>query len=254
MTCQRKYLLALNILLIFFFNKPDIQAQTPSVDAALTKAFATDELLPQLIDAAIKYSPEIKRLNSNVKVAQSNLKINKNGIFNGLALQGNYRYGTNFSAVTDESVFNNGAYSLTTVQSGFYSAGIGLNIPLATIFNRKHIIRSSQAQIETIAFERDNSALYVKQEVIRLYQALKLAHKLLALSSSNKQAFQVNYNLAEKEFLQGQLSVSEISRMLEFINKAKMDYETNLNNFQTSLIQLEAYVGVSLMSFLKQVK
>jgi outer membrane protein TolC len=254
MASPKKYFVVLNILLIFSFNKIVAQTSSSTTDAALTKAFATDELLPLLIESAVKNSPEVKRLGSNVRVAESNLKMNKNAIFNTVALQGNYHYGTNYSAVNDETVFNNGIYRLTTVQTGFYSAGVGLNIPLAIIFNRKHLLRASQSQVEMIAHEKDNASLYVKQEVIRLYQALKLAHKLLMLSSSNKQAFQVNYNLAEKEFLQGQSNVSEISRMLEFINKAKMEYETNLNSFQTSLLQLEAYVGVSLTSFLKQVK
>ncbi len=254
MTVQKRYLIVLSIFLTSFLRANEVRSQSSSVDASLTKAFATDELLPVLIEAALKNSPDVKRLTTNIIVAESNLKVSKNAILSGLAANTSYHYGTNYSAVNNESVFNNGFYNLTTAQTGFYNIGIGLSMPITNILNRKHILRANRAQIQMAANDRDNSALLVKQDIIRMYQALKLAHKILALSSSNKQAFQVNYNLAEKEFLQGQLSVSEISRMLDFINKAKMEYETNLNNFQTILLQLETYAGVSLMSLLKQVK
>jgi len=254
MTLQKKYLVVISILWTLFFNFSETRAQVTAVDATLTRVLATDELLPLLIDAAIKNSPQIKRHTNNMKVAESNLKVSKNVIFNGITVGGNYHYGTNYSAVTDQTSYENTLNRLTMVQSGFYSLGGGLSIPLTSILNRKHFIRANRAQIEMVENDKDISALSIKQDVIGLYQAFKLSHKLLALNAANRQAFQVNYNLAEKEFLQGQLSVSEVSRMLDMFNKSKMEYETSLNTFQTNLIQLETFTGVTLTSLLQQVK
>ncbi|WP_259016108.1 TolC family protein [Emticicia fluvialis] len=254
MALRKNSLIVFIFLVSYFFTISETRAQVTAADDALTRALATDALLPLLIDAALKNSPQIKKLNSNLKAAESTLKYNKNLIYSGITVGGNYHYGTNYSAVTDQTSYENVLNRLTMVQSGFYSVGGGISFPLSGLLNRKHLINTGKAQIESIENDKDVSALSIRQDVIALYQELKLSHKLLAISSSNKQAFQVNYNLAEKEFLQGQLSVSEVSRMLDYINKAKMEYETTLNKFQTNLFQLESFTGVSLSSLLQQVK
>lgn len=253
MTCLKKYFVLFVTVFMFLCNKAEVYAQTPSVDAALTKAFATDELLPLLIESAVKNSGNVRRFEKNIHLAEANLKINKNTLYNGLSLISSYYYGTNYAAVADATAatsFNR----LTTTQTGFYNVGVGFQLPLTTLLNRKHLVKSAQMQIEMIASEKDNAILGVKEEVIRLYQELKLSQKLLAITNNNKQGLQMNYSLAEKEFVQGQITVEQISRVLDINNKAKMEYETALNRFQTNLMQLENFTGVSIVELLKRVK
>lgn len=254
MTPQRKYLIVLSIFLTSLFSINEAHSQSSSVDAALTKALTTDELLPFLIESAVRNSAQVKRLDNNISLAEADLARNKNALYSGITLLSTYRYGTNYSAINDETVFNDGVYRLTSIQQGYYNVGIGLQFPIINLFNRKHIIKLGQSQIGMISNEKEYISLNVKQEVIRLYQEMKLYQRLLTISSSNKQSFQVNYTLSEKEFLQGNLTVEEISRILDFLNKSKIEYETNLNKFQTSIMQLEAFTGVTLASLLKRVK
>ena len=252
MTCLKKYF-STCIILFIILNRIELKAQSTSIDGAFAKAFATDELLPILIDAAIKNSGEIRKYDKNIQFAEANYKINKNAIYSGLALISSYSYGTNYAAVADATV-SNSFNRLTTTQTGFYNIGAGLQLPLTSIINRKHIIKAGRMQVEMLMGEKDNSTLMVKQEVIRMYQELKLSQKLLAISTSSKQALQINYDLAEKEFLQGQLTVEQISRVLEINNKAKMEYENSLNLFQTNILQLETFTGINLVSLLKKAK
>ncbi|MES2517373.1 MAG: TolC family protein [Bacteroidota bacterium] len=224
--------------------------QKISTDSLLTKAFANDQLLPILIAAAQKNSPEIKRLGSGIEFATANQKISKNAIFERLSLLASYHYGTNYSAINDANSIN----SFTTVQTGFYNLGVGLQLPVSQILNRKHFAKSTQSQIEMANYEKENTGLYIKQRVIEYYQDLKLSHRLMLISSNNKQAAQVNYKMGERDFLQAQITVDQISRVLDIFNKSKIEYETYLNRFQTSLMQLDAYSGVSFSSLLNQVK
>ena len=103
-------------------------------------------------------------------------------------------------------------------------------------------------------WEKNNTSLYIKQEVIRLYQDFKLSQKLVTISSKNKEASQINYVMAEKDFVQGQIPVSEISRLLDIANKSSQEFETNLNRFQTNYMQLEAYTNTNLLTLIKQVQ
>ncbi|WP_238806564.1 TolC family protein [Emticicia aquatica] len=225
-------------------------SQKISTDSLLIKALANDQLLPILINSAQKFSPDVKRMSANVEYSSANQRISRNAIFSSFSFLSSYHYGTNYSAVTEF----NAANSFTTVQTGFYNIGVGLQLPLSLILNRRHLLKSTQSQLEMAQFDKENSNLYVKQQVIRYYQELKLSHRLMVISSSNRQAAQINFKLGEKEFMQGQLSVGQYSTILDIFNKAKIEYETNLNRFQTSLMQLDAYTGVSFSTLLNQVK
>jgi outer membrane protein TolC len=246
---HKKYIIGLLIGACFLFST-SVYCQKISTDSLLIKALANDQLLPTLISAAQKFSPEIKRLGAGIEFSQANQRISKNAILSRLSLLSSYHYGTNYSAVNEQNVAN----SFTTIQSGFYNVGVGLQLPITEIINRKHLMKSTQAQIDMAAFEKEDAGLYVKQRVIEYYQELKLSHRLMMVSGSNKQAAQINYKMAEKEFMQGQMTVEQISRLLDIFNKSKIEYETYLNRFQTSLMQLDAYTGLSFSSLLNQVK
>jgi len=253
MTCLKRFLTVFCTVAMLITIKTEVHAQVTSVDATLAKAFASDELLPFLIDAALKNSGEVKKFDKSIQLAEANLKINKNSLYSGLAFQSAYSYGTNYAAVADATAATN-FNRLTTTQTGFYNVGVGLQLPLTTLINRKHLVKSARMQMEMFGHEKETATQVVRQEVIRMYQELKLSQKLLAISTNNRQSLQLNYDLAEKEFLQGQMTVEQLSRVLEMNNKAKIEYETTLNMFQTSLMQLETFTGTTLALLLKRVR
>lgn len=224
--------------------------QKVSTDSLLTKVFSNDQLLPQLITAAQKFSPEIKRLSSGVDFAIANKKISKNAIFDRISVLASYYYGTNYSAVNESNSLNR----FSTVQTGFYNLGVGVQLPVSQIINRRHFEKATQSQIDMANYEKENTNLYIKQRVIEYYQDLKLSHKLMLISSNNRQAAQINYKIGERDFLQGQITVEQNARLLDIYNKSRIDFETYLNKFQTSLMQLDAYTSISFSTMLNQVK
>lgn len=224
--------------------------QKISTDSLLSRAFANDQLLPTLINSAQKFSPEIKRFSNGIELATANQKIAKNIVYSGISFLSSYQYGTNYSAINEV----NNPNRFSTNQSGFYNIGAGLQLSLVNIINRKHLIKQTQSQIDIALNEKEGAALFVKQRVIEFYQELKLAHKLVLISNNIKQSAQLNYKMAERDFLQGQITVDQNSRVLDIVNKSKIEYETYLNRFQTSLMQLDTYTGVSFSTLLNQLK
>ena len=249
---KRYSFLFLGIAFLILCQVNPLRAQDLSADSLLTKALQTDELLPMLIDSAIKYSPVVRRMANSINYADESLQLNKKSIYSSLSLNSSYNYGTNYSAVNNSAgtALNN----FTTNQTGFYNMGIGIQLPLTQIVSRKNLIRSAEAQVRIATADKDNASLYVKQEVIRLYQEFKLAHKLVMVSGKNKQSAQINYAMAERDFTQGQSSVDQEARVMDIYNKSVIEYETYVNRFQTAYMQLESYTGTNLSSLLKLVK
>ncbi len=243
-------LCAITVISILLSGK--IRAQSPSIDSLLIRVMETDELLPRLIDSAIKYSAMVRRMDNSVVLAGEGLQLSKKNIYSSLSLNSSYNYGTNYSAINNSA--GTSLNNFTTSQNGFYNMGVGIQFPLTNIISRKNLIRSGEAQVKMATAEKDNATQYVKQEVIRLYQDFKLSIKLLMISGKNKQSAQINYAMAEKEFAQGQSSIDQETRVMDVYNKSVIEYETYVNRFQTSYMQLELYVGTNLSSLIKQGK
>ena len=239
-------------MLLLLLNKFTARAQISPLDSLLVKAFASDELLPKLIDSAIKYSPEVSRIGYTVDYANDIRKINKNSIWSGVSLLSSYNYGTNFSAINNPS--GSVANTLTKAQTGYYNVGIGLQLPITQLINRKSIIHADESLIKASVSEKGKAALFVKQEVIRIYQEFKLSQKLVVVSGKSKEFALINYKMTEKDFVQGQGNVEQIARVQDIYTKALIEYETFVNRFQTSFMQLEAYTGADILTLLKQVK
>jgi outer membrane protein TolC len=254
MVCTQKHILGLCLFLLLGIGNINIKAQTVSADILLTKALESDDFLPLLIEAAIKYSPQVKRSANSVDVATSNLHISKNAIFSGLGVNSSYNYGTNYSAVNNPGGVGSATNTFTTSQSGFYNLGVVVQLPLISILNRKHLLKAGQAQINMAKADQESVNMAIKEDVIRQYQELKLAKKILELSNNSLQTAQSNAIMAEKQFLQNQIAIDQASGVQQAYNKAKIEYETSLNSFQTIFMQLEAYIGVNLTTLLQKIK
>lgn len=249
---NRKYFVW-SFVLMLVLNKFTAEAQVTPLDSLLVKAFATDELLPMLIDSAIKNSPEVSRIGYTVDYWNDVRKINKNSIFDGVSFNSSYNYGTNFSAVNNPSGIGS-TTNLTKAQTGYYNTGIGLQLPFSKLINRKSIIHADQSQVKAAISEKGKAALFVKQEVITIYQEFKLNQKLVVVSGKTKEFALINYKMVEKDFIQAQGTVEAIARVQDIYTKSMIEYETFVNRFQTSFMQLEAITGTDLLLLLKQVK
>jgi outer membrane protein TolC len=235
---------------VSFLNKLSAQEASVGLDSLLVKVLANDALLPMLIDSAIKYSPEARKTRSLQTRAGLDVKINKNALYDMVSLHSSYGYGTNYSAVNNQSavVGNN----LTTSQSAFYNVGVGIQLPLTLLINRKNVSRIQKTMVDVAVAEKDNAEMRIKQDVITLYQEFKLQQKLLIISSKSKQSAEVNNTIAQKDFLNAQISIDQVSSVAEKYNKSVVDFETNIIKFQTSLMQLETYTNANLSLLIRK--
>lgn len=250
---KRRYLLLTAFCAIVLLHPQLVKAQTPAFDSLLKKALETDELLPYLIDSAAKYSPALKRMQNNVDAMKENLSISKNQIFSGVNANSSFNYGTNFAAITSQNNVTAGS-NFTNAQTGFYNVGLGIQVPLTQIINRKHILKAGASQVEMAKSEKEVVMYELKQDVIRMYHQFKLAHKLLGISSKNNQSAQINYAMMEKDFIQGQVTVSQLAVVTEMANKSAVEFETTSNNFQSMYMQLETLTHTNLLTLIQLVK
>lgn len=240
------------IVFLLVLLNASAKAQSPSIDSLLSKALASDVLLPMLMDSAIKYSAEARMSRSNETLALANYDIKRKAVYNALSLHTSYGYGTNYAAVNNQS--STVPTNLTTAQSMYYNVGVGLQLPITQIINRKSIRKAEQSIVEIAVADKEKTVLEIRQEVIKLYQEFKLIQKLMSVSYKNLQSAGINNTLAEKDFLNGQITVEQASLVQVHYNNAVIAYETYKNNFQSSYLQLEVFTGTNLSALIMHIK
>lgn len=247
----KKNLLAFCLLLLCAAGK----SQDFPSDSALARILQSDALLPLLIDSAVKNSPEIRRQGKNIQLFEQNLRTAQKSILNSVAFTSSYGYG-NIGSVgleKDLTTANQGNY-FNTIRSSRYNIGVAIQLPLGSFLSRKNLTRVGELQVEMAQEEREMSLTVIKQEVIKIYQELKLAHAHVLTTAKAKQSASINLNMVQKSFVDGQATVEQLTKMQGEYSVVTMNHDTQLNKFQTSFLLLEAYTGVQLTKLIKRLK
>lgn len=246
----KKYCIVIALIVTGLFA----QSQVIPSDSTLTKVLQSDVMLPVLIDSAIKNSPLVKRTNNSIALSQENIKAVKNSFLSAVSLLSSYNYGTTGDITIGNNSVSSPFSNLPSSKTDRYNVGVSLQLPLTYLISRKSEVRSSEIQVKMAEDEKDNSILYVKQEVIRLYQEFKLSQVLMVTAGKNKQVAYVNFSMTQKDFLHGNENMDQLSRLQDIYSKTTIEYDTYVNRFQTAFLQLQAYTGTQLTKLINQFK
>jgi len=228
-------LLALNGLIVFG------QTKTASANNWQDKFFNSPETtLPLLINAALKNSPEMVRIEAQSQIAKEQLKLTKKQIYSNVSLGTGVGYGTRIGG------FNSDFIGTNVRPYTNYNLGINAGISLMNILGRKSQIKMGQLSIQQIEEDRTLGERAIRQNIISAYQSLSLAKIMLDNSQEALQTALVSRNIASKQFREGDIQVTDQMSVNQMYNSAVVQQKQALNNFQTSVLMLEEMIGMKL--------
>ncbi len=202
-------------------------------------------VLPILIRAALKNTPAIAILNSEKQVAENSLKLSKMEFLRDVNLQGGYNYGNINTFVPHEDgqvipVYYYGNYA----RSG-YTAGVGVGINLEQLLGGRRLrVERQKIAIQQSEAEIKQGEKQIREQVITLYQQVKLAKVVLKHTQDALQTAYVNKTLSDKQFQEGSVQVSDQMATDQLYTTALLAAEQAKNTYQTNLLLLEELVGI----------
>lgn len=207
--------------------------------------------VPQLMAAAIKHSAAVKSINIEQSINKEDLKIAQKNILNSIALGASYTYG-NLSSIGGVQTDASGqTIGLNTYSSGRYFTGVNLAVPLDRLVTRGNLIRKERLNLERTQSVQKEREDVIRQQVITLYQNVLLARKLLTLRQESYVNAQTSYRLAEKQFRQGQLVLTEFNQASSLLTDVNIAQESARNQYDTAFMLLEEFVGEKIATIIK---
>jgi outer membrane protein TolC len=221
-------------------NKPSEIQFNPLVDNIQEKL----PPLEVLIDSAIKNAPKIRMREAEISLAQFNLKVYKWSWTRNLGLVSNLSYGNNYNFSTSETSSSTPTEFLSSSSSTIFSVGFNMRFPLFELINYKNAINIGKREIETKMLMREEMIRETKQDVILVYQDLLLHQDLLKVKNEAQITSAIQVKMAEKEFLNGKISIAELSRLTESHSMSLYNYKKDRMLFYRQYLILEQMVGM----------
>jgi len=212
--------------------KEDIQSRLPSLET--------------LIDSAVAHDPYVSFRFKQIYINSCKLHSDQKQWMRDIGFQADYRYGTfdNFSTNTSEGQSPT-SFSTTRSESK-YGLGAYIKFPLFDIVNRTNQVNLAKGEINQASDMYEMQVGEVRQKVIRQYNDLIVRQKIFQIKTKYLETARMNGLMAEKEFLNGIINVSEYARLASINSQAEADYESAKMDFKTSYMILEEIVRMKL--------
>ena len=233
-------------------QQPGVKAGLPAANTILETPSDTflldfdkdlvDQIMPfdSLYQLALKNSPVLKQEQANGEAAKANYNFSKIVFFKNVYPFINYSSGNQQLASSGTLVSD-----LAQVING-YRYGVNVQLPLDELIGRKSRLRQADATYRAVVAKREIEALNVKRELIRVYQDMLTAQRILKVRYRDEQASAMAYQVAEVELRQGKIEPREMAQISNFYAQAKSATEYQSGEFLKHFYDLQALIGVPM--------
>jgi len=204
--------------------------------------------LQTLIDSALIYSPLLQQQRILVEIKEIEFSRSKMEWTNYIGTVSDIKYGS-----ITQTNYDNEVLQQDIIDASRYSLGFSLRITLFDIIKRKKEILIAQKQIDFANSKKDEVEKKIKEDLIVKYYTLLLKQRLLTIKNEIHEVQAVNYLLAEKEFLEGEINMSDYAGIVELTAKSSEGVENSRIEFKIAYFLLEQAVGRSISEIKKAI-
>jgi outer membrane protein TolC len=200
--------------------------------------------LEVLIDSAVKNAPRIRLEDAAISIARYKVQEYKRAWTKDLSFLSSFSYGNLYQFSTSETAGGLPTEFLSIGTRTNFTVGVSLRMPLFDILNRTNSINQGKREIESHVILKEQMKREPKQAVIFSYQALLLHQDLLKVKNEAQITSSIQVKMAEKEFLNGKISISDLARVSQTHAVNLYSYKQDRMLFFKQYLLLEELVGM----------
>lgn len=224
-------------------------AQEVSDYSSLSAEEYTNITLPplSLLFENAKSTPNYQLSQVKEQIERKLLAKEKRSFLSFFSIRGSYQYGMfgNESTYTDVSIPPYLSYS-TQAQNG-YTIGGAVMIPLDQLFDLGGKVKRQKFNTKVAELEKEVKFEEIKKEIISLYASANSQFNILKLRVESLVLAKVQYEIAEKDFANGNIQSSELSSEKEKYSLALERFENTKFQFTRDLMILEVISNTSIL-------
>lgn len=200
--------------------------------------------LDDLIDSAIVHSPQVKAAEAEIYMRKYGIKSAQREIMTNFYLDAGMNVYYQDALTNNQTNLGDLNSVLSNQDVSNYALGMSIRLPLDDLMDRRNRVKHATKFYEQAFSERDYQIRLLRSELIIQYNRLIINQKILKIANDNQIYMGLQMALAEKEFLNGQISLYELARLNEMNRRAVTDFEQARNEFYNAYMILQELVGI----------
>lgn len=229
------------LILIILQSYNIISYSQDSIFSRFSDQEYTDYVLPP-IDTLFYYAeqnPNIKIYEPRILEQETNIKSEKRVWLNYFRFSSSYQYGYIGAESLVQGYLIPAFYQNAQSAQSLYHIGVSISVPLDDIVDRKNKIKKHRHKLEEIKCEKDISTEIQKLTIVELYNKADEYMSLLKIRTEAKSFAQLLSIIGQKDFANGKIDLSELSRIKHSESVASSEFETIRIELKICLMKLE---------------
>jgi len=218
---------------ILFLLPPALSLAQETDTTSVSQLFSRLAPLDSVIVAALKFSPMLRLQDAVIKKNEYMVKRAKMSWTETINLQ------------LGNQVGSYGNSTLNEINVG-YQASLNLKLSIFELFGRSNKINIQKQEWLTSIHRKDDFELELRKNVIAQYNHLALTQRIIQIKNSAFQVTGIQKQMAERDFIAGEITVSELARVTEISANAESEFEIARMELQNAYAQLETLIGIKL--------
>lgn len=243
------------ILLGFTISAASALGQDPTdpqlLPGSLPKGTLGDEFtrnvppLSMLIDSAMINSPLLLYTADEIKIKERERLSARREWTENIGVESSFKYGMfdNFYVTENPAEALNDSY-LSTSEQFRYSAGVTVRLPIFDIYDRRNQLKIAELRIRQSKRQLEETQNEIKTMVIGYYHEMISKHNILMIRNQEYLSTELQLQMAENQFKNGEIPLSDLTRYKSTHIKSMIDLETAKSEFLTSYMILREVTGV----------
>jgi outer membrane protein len=201
-----------------------------------------------IFDKALGFRNDIKFSESNVELAEQDLKIAKGAYLPTLSAF--FQYGTRYSDVTQIPDGNGGVYTPGLTDQLWIFDGISygaqLNIPIFNGWSTRNNVMRSKISLEKAKLQLEQDKLDLESTIQQAYVNVNTFEKAYAAAEKTLEARTLAYDYAKERYDVGLMNAFEYSQAQARVENAQADVIRTKYDYIFRLKILEFYFGIPI--------
>ena len=200
--------------------------------------------LDVLIDSALINSHRLKYWDKEIKITEYELKSSKRDWAKTITLQGAITEGAWTSLVFIQDEYGNEIGTLGTTNQGRQTVGLNLRLSLLDLWDRGNKIKLNKMRVERNIEKMLEDRQSIRANVINLYNEVIIQQNMLKLDIDNIEFSELTAEMADVEFQNGKISLTDLSRVRDNLARARYRFVDSQTGFINAYVMLQELTGI----------
>lgn len=217
----------------------DIDMSQPMTLSGTLRRFYEQQSLEDLYDYYLRNNPNLEQVNAQKKLQKEQIDVEEAAYYPNFSLFGNYQY------QSQANDFNISEYRWVNTSA----AGIRLNIPIFSGFQRDAAIEQAQLELQRIKLQEDYVYQSLNMQAINAIEQIQQINQRIEAQRANIRRAERSYNIARASYQKGAATLNEVNDAELALTQARMNVIRAIHDYLVAMADYEQVTGKDLLKY-----